>query len=229
MDVLGCRGLLAACSPIHHDNMDSNGDGWAKAFRTRLRTLRTGRGLSQAQLDSAAGRKGTWTAKLESGALPAPDRATVYRLAELLGVDAEGLWREAALARLESADAQALATVLVVEERTRDELKGDETRLLRALRRIDEAGARAPGTTSASLLRLGNLVATRDVAAAEGGPNVRSLAAALDVLDAGSHRTARAALDVLVAFAEGVRAERDRLGFVSPDEIEPRRRRRRTT
>ncbi|MFZ5475266.1 MAG: helix-turn-helix domain-containing protein [Myxococcota bacterium] len=208
--------------------MDSKGSRYAGAFRSHVRSLRVSRGLSQAQLDRAAGRKGTWTAKLESGALPAPDRATVIRLAELLGVDAAGLWREAALARLEVADAEALAVVLPAEQRGGDDLSDDEVRLVLALRRIDAAGDRTRGTTSAALLRLGNLVVTRDLAPAEGGPDARSLVVALDVLDAGSHRTARAALDVLVAFAEGVRAERDRLGFASSDEHAPGRRRRRT-
>lgn len=204
--------------------MDSS---WSDLFSRQVRVLRSGRGLSQAQLDRAAGRRGTWTAKLESGALTAPDRATVYRLAEVLGVDAEGLWRLAAMARLEAADAEALATVVGTE--SHGELTDDEVRLLRALRRLDEIGARAPGATVVSLLRLGNLVSTRDVAGAHGGPDARTLTAALDALDAGSHRTARAALDLLVAFADGVRAERDRLGFATPEVPAPPRRRRRTS
>lgn len=183
------------------------------------------RRVRQAQLDEAVGRGASYTAHLEAGDLGPPDRAACERIAAALGVDAMEVWRVAALERLQRADAEALETVLAdhVAGAVVVDLLPDERRLVLALRSVDVAAGRDPGRASASLLRMANLVLTR--AAAEAGPSALEAVEALDRLDEAPHRSARAALTVLVNLGAMLAAERERLGFSTTEKKRGWRRR----
>ncbi|MES2642506.1 MAG: helix-turn-helix transcriptional regulator [Myxococcota bacterium] len=198
-------------------------------FGALVRRLRERRGLTQAQLDRATGRKPSWTNHLEAGTTPTPDQETCTRLAHALGVDGAEFWRSASYARLAETDPEALRTVLADRDEQRAvsaELGDDERRLVLALRRIDIGAGRPEGRTAASLVRLANLVLTRGHPAATSGPDVQAAARALDALDESSHHAARAALDIVVRIGHILEAEKERLGLAPAGPPPPPRRRR---
>jgi transcriptional regulator with XRE-family HTH domain len=74
------------------------------SFRASLKEWRHRQGLSQRDLDTAMGRKRSFTSNLEAGLTKPPDRATCTRLGEVLEVPGEVVWRAAREERLRAFD-----------------------------------------------------------------------------------------------------------------------------
>lgn len=105
------------------------------AFGSHLRDLRKARRLTQQQLADAVGIDFTYISKVENGRVDPPSEATIRKIADVLGADAEALLAQAGKVGPELKDAAASEPQLALLLRTigRKPLTPDQYRRMREI------------------------------------------------------------------------------------------------